>query len=268
MYSNMVMEDDKSPPRGLKYLPENEQKYSAKTLHGNWFENRLNYCFPKQKNDSLYNIDYVPKTVSHDSHEVWKIATAGQAGVDPIVHPKTGCYDYPNFFENFTSTSDLSYNHFPKLYNDDVQIKRHYRGCFDKYFPMEEYLEPFHNLTNFGLVDHKRELWCKTEANKRKATKSVYKDSFPPPHKDCYEFPRWGRPRALSSIISKTSGTLEALRLRGWNPGFFINTPSNPQFFNRPKSCNIFTWECPPEQKVCVPKHQWKNCSMQHKLVD
>ncbi|XP_045474378.1 uncharacterized protein LOC123680492 [Harmonia axyridis] len=267
MYSNMIMDEDKSPPRGIKYSHENENKFSVRTLQGNWSEERSRYCFPKEKNDSIYHMEYVPKSVESGANTLFDIASAGHAGVDAIVHPKTGCDDHPNFFENFTSTTDLSYNHFPKWCKDEVQIKRNYRGIYDNYYPMEEYLEPFHNLTNFGLVEHKRDSWSKEIADQTKAMNSLYKDSFLPPHKECYEFPRWGRPRALSSFITKTSETLEALRLRGWNPGFFVSTPSNPQLFNRPKTCNIFTWECPPEQKICIPQHQWKNCYFQQKLL-
>lgn len=50
-----------------------------------------------------------------------------------------------------------------------------------------------HNLTNFGLVAQKKEMW--RGENQRKAVTSLYKDAFLPPHKDCYEFPRWGRPK-------------------------------------------------------------------------
>ncbi|KAL3269221.1 hypothetical protein HHI36_008303 [Cryptolaemus montrouzieri] len=268
MNANMLMEEDKSPPRKMNFAPTNDNKFSPNTLQGNWYEKRLHFATPRYKHESEYNLQYFPKKIPPSfSDAVWDQVSAGQAGVDPIIHPKIGFDEYPNYFENFTSIADLSYNHFPKWYKDVVQVGRHYKSAYDMYFPMQEYLEPFHNLTQFGLVDHKRQLWSESISDPRKTINSLYKDTYTPPHKDCYEFPRWSRPKALSSILNKTSGIQNALRLRGWYPGFFVPTPSHPIFFKRPKTCNIFTWECPPELKVCIPKHQWKNCYIQQKKL-
>lgn len=76
-------------------------------------------------------------------------------GVDPIVHSKYGCLDYPNFFENFSSTYDLSYNHYPQWYKNRGIIERKLRFRTLQYEPLDDYIDSFVCIKSLSKIQSK-----------------------------------------------------------------------------------------------------------------
>ncbi|KAL3268428.1 hypothetical protein HHI36_007539 [Cryptolaemus montrouzieri] len=129
--------------RGTEYPRKQDLCYNPSTVVGNWFEERLAYKKNRFKHTTSYLSQFFPKPYSRVSpNVVWSEKFKSDLA-NPIVHSKDGCWDYPNFFENFASTYDLSFNHYPKWYNNIGHIDRKLRFRMSRFEPMEDYIDSF-----------------------------------------------------------------------------------------------------------------------------
>lgn len=243
MYKDLNMKDD-ILKRELQYPIS---RYSPYTLNENWIEDRSQYKRSEYKHTSKYHDDFTPKTNPYpDKSEFWDSKFLNM-GCNPIVFSKIGYENHPNYFENFTTTKDLSYNHFPKWCGKNI-IERKYRAGKQQFLPTEEYLPPFHNLSNYGLMDYKKKQWCEAISDPRKTDLSLYKESYPKPDISYYKFPRWSKaPKSTSVSFIKLNDIKTQLRLRNMDPRPIIATPDDPIPYTKPKERNVITWECSPD---------------------
>ncbi|XP_015839043.1 uncharacterized protein LOC103314319 isoform X1 [Tribolium castaneum] len=227
--------------------------YSNKVLIGPWVYDRLNaqYSPPEHKDHvTTYRDHFQPKQNSgSDLTAVWDQKLKSE---DSNFIPQTGRSDFPNYFDNFSSIYDLSFNHFPKCLDGRLARKRQRNGhCI----PLEEYLPTFGNMTQFGLVESKQEQWkCETQDPRRNKV-THYSDHYAAPELSAYKFKRFAIPLANSSIMDATNLTTMALNLRN-RPTFKVVPPQDLVPVPRPPHLNPITWECIPEKpkvsKKCI----------------
>ena len=148
-----------------------------------------------------------------------------------------GKYRYPNYFDNFTTLYDLSYNHFPKTY--DTSIHRTWRMRKDIHEPFDEYLASFGNSTNYGLVETKREEWeChNSECRTRRCTS--YSRDFRVPRAEDYRFQRYFVCLVQSSKMDKARGVNVDLKQHQHRVSSLKDMPQRLK-----NQCNPITWEC------------------------
>ncbi|XP_043264606.1 uncharacterized protein LOC122404585 [Colletes gigas] len=126
-----------------------EDKYTPKTLEGNWFERRTVYVPQTVDWKSTYDTDYKPhvnETWKENQIMKWdnKLDLEGVPREKLLGHKK-------EYYSNMTTTYDLSYNILPKgLKGPRV---RSYRARQRKWIPELDLTKSYGNLTQFGLKD-------------------------------------------------------------------------------------------------------------------
>ncbi|KAJ3625662.1 hypothetical protein MTP99_016218 [Tenebrio molitor] len=196
--------------------------YSNKVLIGNWFDERVN-AVPRvlqvEIPTTLYTELYDCKPYSKVPIDaVWDQRMDREGGIvfsQDLREP-------PNFFDNYSSTYDLSYNHFPKCYKRNIPRILNFREGYHE--PIEEYLPSFGNITNFGLLDYKKEKWNFEKEGVRKISSSVYKEEFKAPEPADYKFKRYVLQLEKSSVAKEINFLdLERKRKRsGTNPSTIL----------------------------------------------
>ncbi|KAH0821746.1 hypothetical protein GEV33_001045 [Tenebrio molitor] len=161
---------------------------------------------------------------------------------------QVGRNELPNYFENFASTYDLSYNHFPKCFPSCIPRVLNFRMEIRQ--PTEEYIYPFGNLTKYGLLDYKKEQWgCEIQEPRRNYS-THYNDTFVAPNTKDYTFKRFAIPAANSSLMHNANAQSLTLKLRdslmcNVTPAYdLVQVP-------RPITWNPITWECVPPKCTC-----------------
>ncbi|KAJ3625669.1 hypothetical protein MTP99_016221 [Tenebrio molitor] len=94
--------------------------------------------------------------------------------------------------------------------------------------PIEEYLSSFGNITNFGLLDYKKEKWDFEKEGVRKISSFVHKEEFKAPEPADYMSKRYLLPLEKSSV-AKNINVLDLERKRkrnGTNPSTILMRPS------------------------------------------
>ncbi|XP_044271511.1 uncharacterized protein LOC123015700 [Tribolium madens] len=227
--------------------------YSNKVLIGPWVYDRLNAQYsPQEYKDHIttYRDHFQQKQNSRsDLTAVWDQKLKSE---DSNFIPQTGRSDFPNYFDNFSSMYDLSFNHFPKCVNENLVRKRLRNG---HYIPLEEYLPTFGNMTQTGLVEYKKEKWECESQDPRQNQITHYTDNYAAPELNAYKFKRFAIPLTNSSIMDATNLTTVALNLRN-RPSCKVVSPQDLVPVPRPSHFNPITWECIPEtpqvSKKCI----------------
>ncbi|XP_015435478.1 PREDICTED: uncharacterized protein C1orf158 homolog [Dufourea novaeangliae] len=130
-------------------LTSSEDKYTSKTLEGNWFERRAIYTPQPVHWKTTYDSDYKPNvntTWKENQIIKWdnKLNLEGLSREKLLDHKKEYC-------SNMTTTYDLSYNILPK----DLKGPRirTYHAKKRKWIPEQDLTRNYGSLTNFGLKD-------------------------------------------------------------------------------------------------------------------
>ncbi|XP_045474709.1 uncharacterized protein LOC123680716 [Harmonia axyridis] len=231
--------------RATHYPKQQDLDYSINTQVGNWFEERLTYKKNTFKHSSTNSNYFNPKPYSRVPPDfIWSEKIKAE-GVDPIVHSKYGCLDYPNFFENFSSTYDLSYNHYPQWYKNRGIIERKLRFRTLQYEPLDDYIDSFDNITRRGFVEKKKEDWCYDKWGPFFPKKSHNQEVYKPPSQNDYKFVRHAPPKCNSSRFYYANINADGQRWRDGVPAYsvvpnfdMVQVPQEPR-------CDPITWECP-----------------------
>ncbi|XP_033334512.2 cilia- and flagella-associated protein 107 [Megalopta genalis] len=145
------------PEKELDRAPTlSEDKYTPKTLEGNWFERRT-ISIPQIVDwRTTYDTDYkshINKTWNENQITKWdnKINLEGLTSEQIHSHKK-------EYYNNMTTTYDLSYNVLTKgLTGPKI---RTYHARKRKWIPEQDFTQSYGSLTNFGLKDEiKKELY-------------------------------------------------------------------------------------------------------------
>ncbi|XP_018572829.1 uncharacterized protein LOC108912145 [Anoplophora glabripennis] len=191
--------------------------FSSKVLVGNWVEDRSTYKKNDFKHKSIYSDEFVPKSFDTDNLKfLWdqKIIAEGHG----TISSKTS-NEPSSFFDNYSTTYDLSYKFFPSWYT--APIFRNLRFRLGTHEPLEEYLKSYGNLSNYGLSEYKEHVWKCEKQDPRTTATTSYEDSFLSPERSDYTYSHWCR------ITPKKD-----------------NHPSLSKF-------NIITWKCKNEKCYC-----------------
>ncbi|RZC39214.1 uncharacterized protein BDFB_005326, partial [Asbolus verrucosus] len=229
--------------------------YSSKVLVGPWVNERAEAAFVPEvykHSISTYRDSYGAKPPSgNDPSIIWdqKLNAEESNFVSQI-----GRNDFPNYFENFSSTYDLSYNHFPKCYRG--YIPRTLRFRLGRFEPDDHYILTFGNLTKYGLLDYKKEQWACERQDPRQTYSTNYRDAFTSPEMNDYKFQRFAIPLQNSSRMDEVNVLMFNLKLRDRS---ICNVPANYNLVTVPvkKTCNPITWECALSEK---PAECCKKC--------
>ncbi|XP_017890612.1 uncharacterized protein C1orf158-like [Ceratina calcarata] len=130
-----------------------ENRYSVKTLVGNWIERRATSTPRSDDWRSLYEIDYVPRV-----NETWETDQAGKWENKLVVEglPRDEIFDHKTeYYDNMTTTNDLCYNVLPKGLKGPKP--RSYNARLRKWLPEQDLLKSFGTLTQSGLREAMRE---------------------------------------------------------------------------------------------------------------
>ncbi|CAG9819173.1 unnamed protein product [Phaedon cochleariae] len=196
------------------------QNYSSnKILVGNWFEQQCEYKKNNFRHNTEYKDLYKPKPyTTYPPAVLWdaRIKAKGDG-----FYPEKSTEATPNFYDNFSTTYDLSYKHFPHFYKDSI-IPREMKLKLHTYHPTEEYLKSYGNITNFGLFDAKKNEWT-CDVQDTRVTE--YEADYIPLEKHSYKFSRWTRPTAVKSKYGKEHRPYP---------------PDHPRF----SKFDPITWEC------------------------
>ncbi|KAG5882718.1 hypothetical protein JTB14_020562 [Gonioctena quinquepunctata] len=198
------------------------QIYRNSTIRiGNWFENQLSYEKGKFRHISEYSKEFQKKPhTTHSPTVLWdaRIKAEGHG-----FYPEKANEESPNFYDNFSTTYDLSYKYFPTVCRE--HIYRVHRPRVHRHDPTEEYLKSYGNITNYGLTQQKQKEWECDKQDPRTTSYTMYKIEFTPQEKDSYKSTRWARPTAVKGEFGLVHKPLVA---------------------NHPRSskCNPITWEC------------------------
>ncbi|XP_023935812.2 uncharacterized protein LOC112044252 [Bicyclus anynana] len=153
--------------------------YCTGVLLGNWVEDRIEcprggtYYFPPKE-----EIDYVKlKPESRQPDFRLNKLSSLQGSVHSIIrhdsHDKCG---------NFTTTTDLVYNHLPRpLCGPD---QRYYKRCAHQFYPQPDLMKCFGNLTAWGLKKYLEHEWKCTDVSDYSST--LYEDTYVPPRPHQY----------------------------------------------------------------------------------
>ncbi|KAK9890657.1 hypothetical protein WA026_012015 [Henosepilachna vigintioctopunctata] len=240
--------------RNTQYHRHQELSYSPSTVVGNWFEERLTYKKDRFNHTASYPHHFPPKPYSRVSPDfVWTERFKSE-GVNPIVHSKYGCWDYPNFFENFSTTYDLSYNHYPRWYKDIGHIERKLNSHTMQYEPEDDYIHSFHNITRRGLVEKKKEAWHLEKLNSRTTPGTHSQDIFTPPSQDDYKFTRHAPPRCNSSKLYPVNKNASYQKWRDGISPYTVVPNFDLLEVPRPPRCDPITWECPKKYMKRCPE--------------
>lgn len=88
------------------------QNYSNGVLMGNWLEERVGkYQKTPYKHITIYAQDYNEKKVLAPRKEADDIRTKAELG---NMAPPKGSDEVPNYYDNFSTIYDLSFQYFPK----------------------------------------------------------------------------------------------------------------------------------------------------------
>ncbi|KAF5282343.1 hypothetical protein FQR65_LT14332 [Abscondita terminalis] len=161
-------------------------RYVNKVLIDNWFENRSEYVKTPHDFKTIYNVDYYQKKGDNLEPFVWDQRDKWRGLDARILYD----HDSPHFLENFSTTYDLSFRHYPKSY--DGPIPRVLRMRLERYDPETDYAKNHGNVTCYGLVDAKKEQWrCESMVPRRTLT-SQYQDYYTSPKHE--KIKSWGIP--------------------------------------------------------------------------
>jgi hypothetical protein len=155
--------------------------YSNKTLIGNWSADR------SYKAEEVANSKSFPEIPVDDSDvdKLEKMESKKVASLQKDV-PKPG-----NFVDNFSSSYDLSYKHFPKAYEGNIPRSLECGQEFHQ--PSSEYLPNFGNITKSGVMDDKMEEWDLDDKKSRQISSSAYEQDFKAPEAADYAFKRYAK---------------------------------------------------------------------------
>ncbi|CAH1374856.1 unnamed protein product [Tenebrio molitor] len=169
--------------------------YSNKTLIGNWFADRGNTLAPTVLAEipsivypEVYNCKAFPEIPSDD-----ELIELLDFDVDKqpkkVVFLRKDVPEVANFFDNFSSSYDLSYNYFPKCYKRNIPRLLECGQEFHQ--PSSEYLPNFGNITKSGVMDDKMREWDLDKESTRHIYSSAYKQDFKAPKAADYVFKRY-----------------------------------------------------------------------------
>ncbi|KAL3268427.1 hypothetical protein HHI36_007539 [Cryptolaemus montrouzieri] len=240
--------------RGTEYPRKQDLCYNPSTVVGNWFEERLAYKKNRFKHTTSYLSQFFPKPYSRVSpNVVWSEKFKSDLA-NPIVHSKDGCWDYPNFFENFASTYDLSFNHYPKWYNNIGHIDRKLRFRMSRFEPMEDYIDSFHNITRHGLLETKKEEWCLDKSGPHTTQRTHNQDVYKKPSQEDYKFTRHAPPKSNSSKLYESNKNAFYQTLRDGVPAYGVVPNFDLVQVPHQSRCDPITWECPKKYSKHCPK--------------
>ncbi|XP_017759002.1 PREDICTED: uncharacterized protein C1orf158-like, partial [Eufriesea mexicana] len=130
-----------------------ENKYTSKTLVGNWFEHRASYTSQSDDWRTLYEIDF--KLHINKTWKINKIAKWENKLIQEGL-PQEKIFDHrKEYYNNMTTTYDLCYNVLPKSLK--VPKIRSYNARQRKWIPEQDLTKSFGTLTQFGLQDALKE---------------------------------------------------------------------------------------------------------------
>ncbi|XP_034176201.1 cilia- and flagella-associated protein 107 isoform X1 [Osmia lignaria lignaria] len=155
-----------------------EDKYTPKTLVGNWFERRVVYTPEPDNWRTSYDVDYIVhtnKTWQTNQDAKWdnKLMLEGLARETLLDHRE----EYRN---NMTTTYDLCYNILPKtLHGPRI---RSYNARQRQWIPELDLTKSFGTLTEFGLGDMlKEEIYANSKEGIAKYRwQTTYREKFVP----------------------------------------------------------------------------------------
>ncbi|CAH1374849.1 unnamed protein product [Tenebrio molitor] len=101
-------------------------------------------------------------------------------------------------------------------------------------------------MTNYGLIDDKKQQWECEVQDPRKNNSTHYKDTFMAPDAKDYAFRRFATPKANSSVLNTVTLESTCLKLRD-RPVFGVTPAFSLVQVPRPSTWNPITWECIPE---------------------
>nr|CAI5842958.1 unnamed protein product [Callosobruchus analis] len=163
-------------------------KYTnPKILIGNWFEEQCAYKKNRYTHSSEYQNEYRTKPLTtYPKSIIWDAKLRSDYNVCPDKHSD----EDPSFFNNFSTTYDLSYNHLPQFY------RRLMKDVPNENAPSKEMelIESYGNLTNYGLVNEKKYEWRLDSPDPRMTTVTSNKCDFARPDDNSYKFTRWTLP--------------------------------------------------------------------------
>ncbi|GJQ71478.1 putative protein C1orf158 homolog [Trypoxylus dichotomus] len=226
---------------------ENPSPYDNRVYIGNWFEDRCVYHKEKHTHISTYMADYVPKPSSKYEPEVmWDAIFMDEGCGARLLFD----HDGDHYMNNMSTTTDLSYNHFPKRYKDNH--KRYWRFRMNRWEPIQDFTQNYGNITSYGIAEYKKYLWDTAKQDPRTTATTNYQDSYLPTKIDDFKFRRWGIPKSNSSILNKVTADTLSLNLRN----IPINCiPSNEKLVVVPREprCDPIIWKCPDPDPL-IPK--------------
>ncbi|XP_044755266.1 uncharacterized protein LOC123314200 [Coccinella septempunctata] len=231
--------------RETRYPKQQDLNYGLSTQVGNWFEERQTYKKNFFKHSSSYSNDFTPKPYSKvEANFIWSEKFKSE-GVDPIVHTRYGCLDHPNFFENFSTTYDLSFNHYPKWYKHCGNINRKLRLRTLQYEPLDDYIDSFDNITRQGLVEQKKDDWCQDKWSSFFTQRTHNQETFKPPSQQDYNFVRHAPPKCNSSRFYAANLNAAKQLLRDGVPAYTVVPSFDLVRVPTESRCDPLTWECP-----------------------
>nr|XP_022917549.1 uncharacterized protein LOC111426904 [Onthophagus taurus] len=201
----MMCDNSNSSPRF------NEHKvpvYSNKSLLGNWYEDRLQYRKYRYRHGTTYTQDYIPRVppLSEDSSKN-AIQSAGL--------PKAMLFGQREdaYTNNFSTTYDLSYNHFVKKAKTHP-TERHWVCRDNIWLPEKDFTKDYGNITRYGIFEYKTSLWeQERNPSHNQEEKSEYQESY-----ECVPkmkpVKRFATPLKNSSLMNPSNIYYHTLTLR------------------------------------------------------
>ncbi|XP_019873556.1 uncharacterized protein LOC109601726 [Aethina tumida] len=176
--------------------------YSDKTLVGDWENSRARYQKRRDVGDmytTTFKKDFCPKPLTEGYQDfVWdeKLKSQGNEFVSSLTKYEKS----PNYYQNYTTTYDLTFNHFPKMYKSYIPRTLRFRAMH--HIPSQEYLKTYGNLTSYGLTEAYKKYWEREGEVPRFLNSTEYRELY-----DAYEVKYYQDAHALrKDVIAISQG--------------------------------------------------------------
>ncbi|XP_030753983.1 uncharacterized protein LOC115880827 [Sitophilus oryzae] len=218
--------------------------YSQNVLVGNWFEESVGKYTKKQcRHNTSYETDYIPKCpVDKEFNDTFRSDIQIKSEFGDNISPPKNTSQSQNYFDNYTTTYDLSYQYFPEWIQGTLTRKM--RVALLKHEPTEEYLNSYGNLSiRSDMSKNKTHEWKCDVLDPRRTVLTTNQTDYKKYDSPYYKSHRWVKPTPIKVRCGNAVNLV------------FKQFPSNhPR--NIWTKCNPITWECeqdriPQEKCVC-----------------
>lgn len=208
-----------------RVVSEKPTYYSSDVLVGNWLEERIGkYKKNRFKHITVYDQDFTTKHLTNKKEiDDMRNNTRIKSEYGDNISPPRITDEFPNYYDNFTTTYDLSFHYFPEWMHGSLNRKirfqndpqplalinncNRFRFKLLKYEPSDEYLNGYGNLSSRnGLTEGKKHKWGCDVLDPRRPVLSIAKTDFTTPdlsHKQSI-WPRLGPVKIKCGKVTET----------------------------------------------------------------